>query len=594
MAAAPDGTEQQRGSIGRVASFVAALLARSRRPVLVGAGLLVPLGFIVEGAGLLLLIPILGLALDPGAEARWPIVPDLLSGLGAQSTAEKLGALLALFALLMLLRAIILHARDAMLGRLQVQFIERLRIDALEDVTQAPWHRLARLRHGRVMTLLSSDLAQSGAAAHFAIQTLVAGFVLAGYVALMMIVSAQLALVALALLAVMALFLLPIIRHALATGSAMSRANLAMADALVQFLGGLKLAKSLGEIGRFLARLRGEQHALSRAQYSYLVRQSRARVILTTAFALSGALLVYVALFVLGMPAPEVIAQLLLISRLGGPALQIQQGTHTLVASVPAYERVAHLQQELAPATAPRPDTASAAIPGRAAVTFDQVGFAHEGGDRPILSAVSLTIRPGEMVGLSGPSGAGKSTFADLLSGLLVATSGEIRLDGTPLDAARAELWSARLSYVTQEAFLLNESVRANLQWGAPQADEAAMWAALETVGAAARVREMGGLDAGVGERGSFLSGGERQRIGLARALLRPAELMILDEATNALDAASEEQVLRRIAAMEPRPTVLLISHSEAVLRYCDRVLHLDRGRLIADRRQDDGPPAPR
>ncbi len=581
-------TEQQRGSIARVAAFVGALIRRSRRAVLIGAGLLVPLGFVVEGAGLLLLIPILGLALDPGAAERWPIVADLLAPLGAQSTAAKLGALLALFVALMLLRAIILHARDAVLARLQVQFIERLRIDALEDVTRAPWHRLARLRHGRVMTLLSSDLAQSGVAAHFALQSLVAAFVLAGYVGLMLIVSAPLALVALALLGVMALFLLPIVRHALATGSAMSRANLAMADALIQFLGGLKLAKSLGEVGRFLARLRGDQHVLSEAQFSYLVRQSRARVILTTAFALAGALLVYVALFVLGMPAPEAITQLLLVSRLGAPALQIQQGTHTLVLSVPAYERVAHLQQELGPAATPKPDAAAIALPARAAIAFDGVGFAHEGGDRPILTGLSLTIGPGEMIGLSGPSGAGKSTFADLISGLLVATEGEIRLGGTRLEATHAEAWSARVSYVTQEAFLLNESVRANLLWGAPEAGEEAMWAALETVGAAARVREMGGLEAAVGERGGFLSGGERQRIGLARALLRPAELIILDEATNALDAASEEQVLRRISAMDPRPTVLLISHSEAVLRFCARVLYLDRGRLIGDRRRDN------
>ena len=581
----PEIAEQQPGSIARIGGFVGALVRRSRRGVLVGAGLLVPLGFVIEGAGLLLLIPILGLALEPGAEARWPIVADLLAPLGSQSTAAKLGALLALFALLMLLRAIILHARDAMLGRLQVQFIERLRIDALEDVTRAPWHRLARLRHGRVMTLLSSDLAQSGAAAHFAIQSLVAAFVLAGYVALMLIVSAPLALVALALLGAMALFLLPIVRQALATGSAMSRANLAMADALIQFLGGLKLAKSLGEVGRFLGRLRGEQHALSEAQLAFLVRQSRARVILTTTFALAGALLVYVALFVLGMPAPEVIAQLLLVSRLGGPALQIQQGAHSLVSSVPAFERVTRLQQELGPAAA-APAAPAIEIPVRAAIAFDAVGFAHEGGDRPILSGLSLTLAPGEMIGLSGPSGAGKSTFADLVSGLLIATEGEIRLGGTLLDAASAEAWSARVSYVTQEAFLLNESVRTNLQWGTPEAGEAAMWAALDTVGAATRLREMGGLEANVGERGSFLSGGERQRIGLARALLREAELIILDEATNALDAASEEQVLARIAATDPRPTVLMISHSEAVLRFCDRVLYLDRGRLIGDRRR--------
>jgi ATP-binding cassette subfamily C protein len=206
--------------------------------------------------------------------------------------------------------------------------------------------------------------------------------------------------------------------------------------------------------------------------------------------------------------------------------------------------------------------------------------------DSPILTDVSFTIPAGAMVGLSGPSGAGKSTLADLACGLLVASTGEIRVGGARLDAATAETWAARVSYVPQEAFLLNDSVRANLLWGAGVREDKHLWEALEAVGAAARVKEMGGLDAPVGERGNRLSGGERQRLGLARALLRPAELMLLDEATNALDAPSEAKLLDTIAALSPRPTLLLISHSEAVLGRCERVLFLDRGRLIADRRQ--------
>lgn len=589
MAAAGHEQRVEGGSIGRVLGFLRALFARSRRGEIGAAAVLVPLGFVVEGAGLLLLIPILSLVLEPDTPTRWPIVAELLAPLSGQSAGARIGLLLALFVALMLLRGAILHARDHVLARLQVHFIERLRIDALEDVTRAPWHRLARIRHGQVVTLLSSDLATCGAAAHFAIQALVAGFVLAGYIALMLIVSAPLAAAALGLLGATALFLMPIVRHALATGSAMSRANLAMADALVQFLGGLKFAKSLGEAGGFLGRLRADQHALSGAQLDYLVRQSRARVILTTVFALAGAALLYVALFGFGLGAPAAITQLLLVSRLGAPALQVQQGTHNLVASVPAFERIERLRAELAPRGAPAAGPAPA-IRKRPEIQFDRVGFAHEGDtpgapDRPILEDVSFAIAPGELVGLSGPSGAGKSTLADLLSGLLVASAGEIWLGGVRLDAASAEAWAARVSYVPQEAFLLNDSLRTNLLWGAGGSDEAAIRQALDAVGATARIEQMGGLDAPVGERGNRLSGGERQRIALARALLRGAELIILDEATNALDAASEAQLLARIAALKPRPTVLLISHSEAVLGRCERVLFLDRGRLIGDRR---------
>ena len=588
-ASAPEVADTTGGSLRRVAGFVRALIGKSRSGTLAAAGLLVPLGFVVEGAGLLLLIPILGLVLDAQAAARWPIVETIFGLAGAATPAGRIGALLGLFGGLMLVRAAILHGRDRALASLQTGFVARLRMDALGIVTRAPWHRLAQLRHGRVVSLLSSDLAACGAAAHFAIQSLVAAFLLAGYGALMLIVSPPLAAAALGLLALLALALLPLVRHALATGSAMSRANLAMADALIQFLGGLKLAKSLGETERFLDRLGADQDALSAAQRAYLVRQSRARVILTTAFALAGAGLVFAALFALGVAPPELIAQLLIVSRLGGPALQLQQGLHTLTGSVPAYERIVALQAELAPAADAGPARPAAApIPARPEIVLAGVGFSHlgEGGaaERPILSGISLTLAPGAMVGLSGPSGAGKSTLADLLSGLLVASEGRIALDATTLDAGNAAAWAQRVSYVPQEAFLLNDSIAANLRWGAPGAVEAVLWTALEAVGAAELVRARGGLEAPAGERGGLLSGGERQRIGLARALLRPAELMILDEATNALDGPSEARLLDAIAGLAPRPTLVLISHSAAVLDRCERVLLLDRGRLIGER----------
>ena len=158
------------------------------------------------------------------------------------------------------------------------------------------------------------------------------------------------------------------------------------------------------------------------------------------------------------------------------------------------------------------------------------------------------------------------------------------------LDNATLASWRAQLSYVSQDPFLFHDTVRRNLKWSWPNASEADMWQALEVAGAAGIVRGMaGGLDAIVGERGSLVSGGERQRIALARALLRKPRLLMMDEATNAIDIAGERQLLERLGAMEPRPTIVMIAHRNESLAQCDQVLHLEDGRLLRETHQMAG-----
>ena len=194
-----------------------------------------------------------------------------------------------------------------------------------------------------------------------------------------------------------------------------------------------------------------------------------------------------------------------------------------------------------------------------------------------------LVIEPGECVGMTGASGAGKTTFADLLAGLLTPQGGGISIGGVPLAAAALDAWRAGIAYVAQDAFLFHDSVRRNLAWMAPEASGEAMWRALEIAGAADLVRRMDtGLETVVGERGTLVSGGERQRLALARAVLRAPRVLILDEATSAIDASGERAILQRLRALDPRPMIVLIAHRAESLALCDRVLTLEDGRVAA------------
>jgi ATP-binding cassette subfamily C protein len=140
------------------------------------------------------------------------------------------------------------------------------------------------------------------------------------------------------------------------------------------------------------------------------------------------------------------------------------------------------------------------------------------------------------------------------------------------------------VSYVSQDPFLFHETIRRNLLWARPEASEGELWAALEAAGADMLVRRLpAGLETVVGERGTLVSGGERQRIALARALLRRPRLLLLDEATNAIDVAGEGLLLRRLRAGPERPTIIMIAHREQSLAHCERIIELREGRLARD-----------
>ena len=170
--------------------------------------------------------------------------------------------------------------------------------------------------------------------------------------------------------------------------------------------------------------------------------------------------------------------------------------------------------------------------------------------------------------------------------GLYPPAAGTITIGGAALEGATLASWRQSLAYVSQDPFLFHDSVRTNLLWAAPAASEAEIWQALAFCGADALVSKLpSGLDTMVGERGSLLSGGERQRIALARALLRRPRLLLLDEATNAIDVEGEQALLRRLAALPSRPTIIVVAHRETTLAEVERVILMENGRIASDSR---------
>src|SRR6516162_3698218 len=219
---------------------------------------------------------------------------------------------------------------------------------------------------------------------------------------------------------------------------------------------------------------------------------------------------------------------------------------------------------------------------GGSAIRFEEVSFTYPGARRPALGNVDLVVPAGTTMALVGPSGAGKTTIANLLLRFWDPNAGRIRIDGVDLHDFQLDHLRARMSLVSQDTYLFNDTLRANVLLARPEADEAAIHRALEQAALADFVASLPeGLDTIVGERGVQLSGGQRQRVAIARAFLKNAPTLILDEATSHLDAVSEAQVRGALDALMRDRTTIVIAHRLSTVRNADRLAVLDRGRLV-------------
>jgi subfamily B ATP-binding cassette protein MsbA len=219
----------------------------------------------------------------------------------------------------------------------------------------------------------------------------------------------------------------------------------------------------------------------------------------------------------------------------------------------------------------------------RGEIELQAVTFTYPTRSEPALKGVSLTARPGETVALVGTSGAGKTTLVNLLPRFYAPDSGRILLDGHDLQALRLESLRDNLAFVSQEVVLFNDTVRANIAYGRMSgAAEREVEAAAEAAHALEFIREMPqGMATLIGENGMRLSGGQRQRLAIARALLKNAPVLILDEATSALDSESERLVQDALATLMRGRTTLVIAHRLSTIERADRIVVLERGRLV-------------
>ena len=225
---------------------------------------------------------------------------------------------------------------------------------------------------------------------------------------------------------------------------------------------------------------------------------------------------------------------------------------------------------------------------GPVEVALDRVSFAYAGTDAPTLDAVSLRVAPGETVALVGPSGGGKSTILSLLPRFYDVTAGAVRLNGIDIRQVRISDLRDHIALVTQEPFLFDDTIAANIAYGRPGATQAQIEDAARSAAAHDFITSLpDGYATRAGEAGLRLSGGQRQRIAIARAFLKDAPILLLDEATSALDTESEALVQAALERLMEGRATLMIAHRLSTVRNADRIYVIEAGRVVEEGTHD-------
>lgn len=556
-------------------------LRRAMRPVRRYVPLVVILGLTataLEGFGIGMLIPLIGLA--TGTDD--PALPGPLATFGAGMTPVAKAILIgAAIFLLISAKNVVAWMNAALQAWIYGKAGMAIRQDLADTLLRCDPAFCLTAPSGRLLNVVSNEswraadavAARLSLVVHLAATAIFAIFLLALSPILTLIVAAG--------LAAMHMAQERLTVHFRNLGQDVIGLNRSLADRMLHLIGAWRLIRlSVGEAAES-ERFAAASDRVRRAGLRLELRQTAVGPLIEVAYAAMFLGIVWVA-WSLGTSFAEAAAFTVLLYRMQPQVRGIQSARAALLGWSGALDEVAWaLDQEPRPA----PERAYARVPPlQAGITFDRVGFSYSGERGRALTDASFHLRWGESVAIIGRSGSGKSTVANLLCGLIRPQEGRILIGDTDLAAIDPAEWLGRLAVASPELELFGGTVFENIVYGLPGTSEEDAVSAARLAGADGFISALpSGYRTEVGNRGAELSAGQRQRIGLARAILRQPDVLILDEATNAMDMVSEAHALEVLERRKGKGITIAVTHHISSVRACDRYLLFADGRLIED-----------
>jgi ATP-binding cassette subfamily B protein len=466
--------------------------------------------------------------------------------------------------------------------------VSDLRTDVFRHITRLGPDFFEKTHSGEVMSRLTADATQIKAAAGSVLSQAMRNFImLVGATVMMFVTSPQLSLV---VLLAIPIIVLPLVAYGRVVRQLSRRAQdtLAVASSYA--------AENLSAV-RTMQAYNNESSVVQRFSRAVETAFEAARARLWARAGLTALAMFLVVASVVGVlwyGASAVVSgdisggrlgQFVLYAVFAGAALaELSEVWGEMSQAAGASERLAELLA-IVPSIRSPENPQPMPVPARGEISFRNVSFAYPSrGTQSALEQVTFRVAPGETVAVVGPSGAGKSTIFNLLLRFYDVTSGEIRVDGVPVQQADLDQLRGRMALVPQDVALFADTVAENIRYGTPGASAEDVRAAAVAAQADEFIRALpDGYETQLGERGVTLSGGQRQRLAIARAVLRNAPILLLDEATSALDAENEAAVQRALERVMRDRTTIVIAHRLATVLEADRILVLDEGRVLEE-----------
>jgi ATP-binding cassette subfamily C protein len=549
--------------------------------------MLLLLSGIFEGVGLTAVLPLIAIALGDfkggalgaGKMASAPekVVRDIFGAVGLTPTLELL---LILILVTMLLKCLFVWLANKRVGYTVAHLTTKLRLQALRAFILARWEFHLKHPIGKLSAAMGGEAAKTASAYAAGVAIIVVVIQAAIYIGVALTISWKVTLIALTVGTFCWYPLNRFVKKSKRAGRRQVELRKSMASTFVDSIQSMKPLKAMAREDRAENILVAKTEKLKKALQKEIVSKtslSAFQEVLKVAFILFA---IYVTIGIWGMAPASVMILILLLGRIMGRLSKIQsqyQQMATLEYSYWSMLETLEFAQKM------REQKLGDRKPElKHAIRLEGLTFAYS--KNSVINDVSLIFPAGEFIAIVGPSGAGKTTIVDLVIGLLRPQAGEVWIDDLPLEQVDLNQWRRMIGYVPQETLLLHDSIFINVTLGDPNITEQEVEEALRKAGIWDFVKtRQKGIHSSVGQRGLMLSGGQRQRIAIARALVRNPKLLILDEATTALDPETEAAICQTLRKLRGEITILAISHQTAVLAVADHAYRIQNGTVTLE-----------
>lgn len=564
----------------QILSFFLRLYKFNPKQITFACLMMVVLSFF-EGVSLIAIIPIISLTGLYHKTQSFAII-RVISKLGLSNL--TLVSALGLFILLVSLTALIKRKQIITNSIIQQKFNTHLNSELYKLLAATTWSFWLDKTRSDINHIVNNEISRVSMGCYFLFQLVSSLLILMVYVILSICIAPTLTVMIIIGGGLLFKFMFSLAHKSRKAGMAISSYSRQQFLTLSEHLNGMKEVKTYGMEHTQLNYLIGLRHEIEARQLEFTSLQSKLDMSYTIVAAFFISAVFYVSISWLHLDLASLALMVAIFARLWPRISGLQNSLHAVSIALPAFNSITMLEHEakanlqiIEPA---ENESVNISLDSLKIIQFENMSFAYKMGGKLIFKNINFTIKQGEFIGCVGSSGSGKSTFADLLMGLSSPSSGRILINSYDLQQIKVQ-YQHLISYVPQDIFLFNASIRDNLLWAAPDSNENEVWEVLKLVQLHQMVINLPlQLDSLVGDRGTRLSGGERQRLVLARALLRKPQLLILDEATSALDEQNENLIQQALEQLKGKMTVLVIAHRLATIANADKIIKIDSGVL--------------